>query len=1247
MAIAEGDIKLLKSEVMLDTDDGGGYLTSNEIVDGVSNNMFPDISELDRTYGRVSLRKCYAAVLTTNTDSYYGVNAIVSKSPVDPNVSVTLFTTKSWSDRRTDARDRIEAYLARGPRWSGHLLETQITGQRAIQLALRPTDAEPNVGQGLVLLSNEGLSTEVEQYVRVTKVSSVDRYFTVIVGSGSQDLLRRVCTVEISEPLRYTFAGPTVQAFENSQVALPASTAFVRDTVVANAAVYYGISNLQTPRNIGDSTIQAESIFTQLVPSSQSEIPMGDLSAGSLVFIGIAAASTSVTVSLNALISQGKKMYVGSPVQPGTMSVLAGSAITDDSNGSLYQSGLQVGSIEYDKGILTFNPNYTGNYQGMIPVTFVPGANPTRLADTASIAVGQENRGYNYVVTVFPPPVPGSLNVSYTAQGKNYYLYDQGAGAIKGTDSAFGSGVVNYGTGTIVMTCGALPDAGSEIIFAWGKKVSTFVRTSIPVPGVEIRLTTAKPNIAANSLHITWKEGDLDFEAHDNGTGGIVGRATGTVNYTQGTIKMTPGVLPQKGTVFTVTYDVGVAKEFSTNPLRQVDGSIQLYIPNDNGNADIIPGSVELRWDLAIPNYNTEVGAGLGTPLISPPTGTAAEAYAYDVPNGGAGNGVGTGMWRRDGVFQAGFVNYDSGLVGFTPEVPTQIYIPFFEWVDTGEKTTVTVNTGGGVGIGTTVKTSPVLRYQMTRWDLAAVNATYPFDNSGTVTLKWREVGALDSNEETYTLPNIVFDLTFGYAESIVPGSVRMVVGTETYVDLLGLGTLYHAVNAQNGAGIVGGTVDYASGKVILTDWNPGSSNTITMQGLSTETTPAPVDQVVFRCPVAPVRPSSFQIRVLQLGSTTGQVIVTADSTGKIEHPGISGYIDYASGVVRVFFQEKVLVTDDVRAEPWYDESLSFVEGTGNAQARYFLAPRPVYADSILYNAVGYTYIPLDADILGLDAVRLPSDGRVPIFRVGDTVVVHHTDQTVFSSPAIGQTVNVGRTRVASIRLVDVTGKYFPSTMYTNNPDAGTLTLLPTFSMTGYTAPIYAEHRIEDMALCSDVQINGQMQLTRTLTHAFPSGSKVSSALIISDIQARVYNRMAQTSWTNEWSDSLIGTAPIANYNGVQYPPRTTNKGALEERWALIFTSSTSFRIVGEQVGQIGVGDTNTTLAPVNPATNAPYFELDALGWGSGWAAGNVLRFNTAACNYPIWAARTVLQGPATEDSDSFSLQIRGDIDRV
>jgi len=76
------------------------------------------------------------------------------------------------------------------------------------------------------------------------------------------------------------------------------------------------------------------------------------------------------------------------------------------------------------------------------------------------------------------------------------------------------------------------------------------------------------------------------------------------------------------------------------------------------------------------------------------------------------------------------------------------------------------------------------------------------------------------------------------------------------------------------------------------------------------------------------------------------------------------------------------------------------------------------------------------------------------------------------------------------------------------------------------------------------------------------------------------------------------------------------------------------------------VGNTSADCSPINPATGFPYFTLPATGWGSGWVAGNALRFNTVGALFPVWIVRTVQQGPETVINDSFTLLIRGDVDR-
>ena len=69
MAINKDDIKLLKPQRLTDESDGGGRATGAAVIDGEVNNLFPDISRLDRTTGRINLRKVSAGVMTSNSDA--------------------------------------------------------------------------------------------------------------------------------------------------------------------------------------------------------------------------------------------------------------------------------------------------------------------------------------------------------------------------------------------------------------------------------------------------------------------------------------------------------------------------------------------------------------------------------------------------------------------------------------------------------------------------------------------------------------------------------------------------------------------------------------------------------------------------------------------------------------------------------------------------------------------------------------------------------------------------------------------------------------------------------------------------------------------------------------------------------------------------------------------------------------------------------------------------------------------------
>ena len=463
----------------------------------------------------------------------------------------------------------------------------------------------------------------------------------------------------------------------------------------------------------------------------------------------------------------------------------------------------------------------------------------------------------------------------------------------------------------------------------------------------------------------------------------------------------------------------------------------------------------------------------------------------------------------------------------------------------------------------------------------------------------------------------------------------RFRLGSDSYSQMAG-DTLMANPSPTTGGGTPAGSVASTIGRVTLTTWEAGNAPTVQdWRGLlvpPAEGVAAPYTafQTAFRTASAPLRPGSLSVLGTMQDGTTFNVTAGVDC--KINGTRVKGIVDYEHGLVRLWF-----VDPNGPVEMNSDLTSLGIAGLTTIPADLALL------NSLRYNAVAYSYLPLDAELLGIDPVRLPSDGRVPIFRPGGFAVVGHTGK-ITATVSNAQTIDCGRVRLSRVRVVGA-DKAVIHTGYTTNLEAGTVTIT---DVTGYSQPVTIEHRIEDMAVVRDVQISGEISFTRALTHAYPSpGSYVSSALMAGDLKSRVSIFFDQATWDGiTWSDTAVGNSATATYNDVLAPVLVTNAGAVTERWALRFTNSTTFDIIGEHVGVVGTGSINTTTAPINPATGVPYFSLDALGWGTGWAAGNLLRLNTVGAMFPVWVVRTVQQGAESVQDDSFTLLVRGDVDR-
>ena len=517
--------------------------------------------------------------------------------------------------------------------------------------------------------------------------------------------------------------------------------------------------------------------------------------------------------------------------------------------------------------------------------------------------------------------------------------------------------------------------------------------------------------------------------------------------------------------------------------------------------------------------------------------------------------------------------------------------------------------------------------------------------NAVDVQVKYRDTSGSNSATHTVTANKLNLDLSSGFDEQILTGSARFKVGVDTFLDRTGL--LYRNVNPVNNSGIQSGVIQYGTGIVEIDSWTPNADNTITLESLTTTTDMLPVNKISFRTPIMPIRPQSLTVVVGTI--EFGQLTLTADENGVIETSRAHGKVNWDNGFVTIYFYTKTKITEANRAEieanDWYDPLLEYDEVDG----RYINIPVWVDASSVRYNAVAYTYIPLDSEILGLSATRLPIDGRVPIFRVGGIGIVSSSKSQELPDAIAGTTYNLNDQRISWAELEDANGTKVAFDLSTVDYDYGRVTLGGDFALGNLVEPLTVKYRYQDMGLIRDVQINGQLTLTKPLTHNYDAvDTIVSSALVIGDMQARYTRKFVQQAWSSVWNDEPTGSGISANYNDSLYPLQVTNKGAIQERWSVVFTGPESFYCVGEYTGRLALsGSVNTDYAPPNPITGAPYFTIKKEGWGTGWVNGNVMRFNTVAANFPVWVIRTVKQSEPAVLSDQFQIMLRGDIDRT
>ncbi len=294
---------------------------------------------------------------------------------------------------------------------------------------------------------------------------------------------------------------------------------------------------------------------------------------------------------------------------------------------------------------------------------------------------------------------------------------------------------------------------------------------------------------------------------------------------------------------------------------------------------------------------------------------------------------------------------------------------------------------------------------------------------------------------------------------------------------------------------------------------------------------------------------------------------------------------------------------------------------------------------------VGTAYPSVD---LGLSsALRAAAGGLAPAIAMGDMATLFHEAATTPGARANSDVINVGRTNLSQMALVDNNGAEIGRVLaggpagpasFTVDLAAGTLTCV---DVSGWAQPVYVRHRISERVAIATVE-GPAIGLGAGISRDYPSGAMLTTELPLGDLQPTIGTRLFQQAWTRVWADTVIGAAAGTMYLG---DIGLQADGAENDRYACVFSSATQFTLHSERWGVVGTGNIGTDYVPLNPSTGQPLLTLYAAGWVAGSIAlGNVFRFNVRGAYGRAWGVQCIRPG-ATVGNASVPLLFRGSVD--
>lgn len=1206
MTITSNDIKLYQAQDNTDNDSGGGSRTSNEIVDGDVNNLFPDISRIDTVSGDVALRKVLPAVTTSNRDVYYGAHGMIRKPPTDPKVSAMIFHTDDPYDIRSQAQNKIESYVTGSYREQFWLYGSHIVGATAVTFLQNLESQVPDVGSVYLLKENTN-----EQYIRVTDLSTQEVIETY--NNATYERRRIICLID--QPLNYAFTG---SAFHPSGQVSGSADTFA--TQVGAESKFYGTKTLKDDLTIGDTALMVDSIYEQLVPATKKSTPLVNQSAVTQGDVLVPTGNIITRIVKQSTIFTDEVVTLPDAVVPGSITYLYSAAYDDGYGNIYYTSGnIKVAEIDYKTGQITWtysnvaNPNITYETAAIFQ---------SKIQYTGDIFITGSNQSATYIRNLAPMPSSLDLYVDYRSQGKWYRLYINEENSPLGSLTLYNN---NDGTGTVTISLASVPDIDSSVLVSWGSSERLSNRQTFIASETQayMEIALGKTNIDVTSFNMNIDIGGANYDITCDGNGNLVESSNyittleGYVDHINGKLvieEITPSTalsvdLNSNNTTIDFDYTVegvGESGEIKTVIASRTPSVGQQAFLTENQTA----GTLSF-------NIGESVEIGSVTLLLKTRTSyslssTVGESKTISLRS------------KSDGtlVFVGGSGNASWGTVSANGDVNIT-----FPDITVKRNSTISDFLGGGSGAYQSV--TEKMRLMPTDANnedeitvVYTTGAPLAFGSSHNIT----DLLANIAKYKIKTTPNIIGEIGCKFLKDTTTNGLYSVTSKngEVFCDKTNTG-FYSKI----------GTIDYVKGEIEI-DYHtrPDESLFIEFTKLFSDEIGNDGDVVPvlsFRTASTKLTTSSFQLRY---ETANGSYTAMTDENGLLWATVTGGV---GSGLPTDIDQL------NSRVDPL--TGLVSVKFTTNA-----------IVSSVKYDAVAETTLPLDPELLGLDPVRLPSDGRVPVFASGRHLVIFHENTTAVSggTPVADQVQVLSRTGQAYIEVIDANGKRLNPVEYTADRATGTITFANQLTLedkygAALTAPYSIIDRVEDMLMATDVEINGQLSLSGGVSYAFPKDeTKVASALVWGDVGARVYNLFSQEIWDSgnpTWSDSRIGDNTTAQYDNINSPIQIDNKSSSAGRWAIIFTNNTTVKVAHEKLGvvQENISISVDDVEPTNPATGLPYFTMAKEGFGAGWVTNNVIRFNTDSGDMNMWVIRTVQSGALSELEDSIDIEVRGD----